>query len=50
LSFVRAIGPLPQIQCVMKDGTKVVGTFTLQNGRIGKVDAVVIKVGEPVKK
>jgi hypothetical protein len=49
-SFVRAKGPLPQIQCVMKDGTKVVGTFTLQNGRIGKVDAVVIKVGEPVKK
>jgi hypothetical protein len=31
--------PLPQIVCVMKDGTRVVGTFSLSNGRIGKVTA-----------
>jgi hypothetical protein len=51
-SFVRTKGPIPQIVCLMKDGTKIVGTFTLQNGKIGKVDTSLIKPGEtvPVKK
>ena len=31
--------PLPQVLCVMKDGTRITGSFTLSNGRINKVTA-----------
>ena len=42
-AFIRAKGPIPQLVCTMADGTKITGTFTLQNGRIGKVTTEIVK-------
>jgi hypothetical protein len=42
-SFLRTKGPIPQLVCVMEDGTKVIGTFTLNNGRVGMVKAEIVK-------
>ncbi len=49
-SLIRKGGPIPQLLCVMPDGTKITGTFTLANGRIGTVKADEVKVTEAVKK
>lgn len=49
-SLIRAKGPIPQMLCIMADGTKITGTFTVQNGRIGKVTVEEVKAGEAVKK
>ena len=48
-SLTRGKSPTPQLVCIMPDGTKITGTFTLQNGRIGKVTADEVKPNE-VKK
>ena len=48
-SFVKSKSPLPQLMCVMEDGTKIIGTFTLQGNRIGKVSAEVIKPADEKK-
>jgi hypothetical protein len=44
-SFTHAgKSPLPQIVCVMEDGTRVTGTFGLGNGgRIGKVSTEIVR-------
>jgi hypothetical protein len=44
-SFTHAgKNPLPQIVCVMEDGTRVTGTFTIGNGgRIGKVSGEIVR-------
>lgn len=48
-SFLKGKGPLPQIVCVMEDGTKIIGTFTLNGNRIGKVTADIVKPAEEKK-
>jgi hypothetical protein len=48
-SFLKGKGPLPQIVCLMEDGTKIVGTFTLNGNRIGKVTAEIVKPAEEKK-
>ena len=49
-SLSRKAGPLPQMLCVMPDGTKITGSFTQQNGRIGTVKAEEVKPLDSVKK
>lgn len=38
-------GPLPSVQCVMEDGTKVTGSFTMSGLRIGKITTEILKPG-----
>ncbi len=42
-SLIHNKGPLPSMQCLMGDGTRLTGTFTLGNGRIGKVNVELVK-------
>jgi hypothetical protein len=42
-SLVHTKGPLPSIQAVMEDGTRLTGNFTMSSTRIGKVTVEIVK-------
>ena len=48
-SLAKDKSPLPRIVCVMEDGTRIIGTFTLNGNRIGKVNVELIKPADAKK-